>query len=174
MKTNRAKDSENKIIITPEEPDDLFKLRRIIEIGDNIIADTTRVIKQDKEFARPDKGERIKVKINLRVEKISFDNAIDRLKISGIIIISNNENIPRGLYHSIVIKINDTIIVEKSKWNEIYLKLLAGSSSEYKYILISMDNFPSMDSLRADDQFFRLNLAFSNKRPNKISFVPCE
>ena len=140
MKTNRAKDSENKIIITPEEPDDLFKLRRIIEIGDNIIADTTRVIKQDKEFARPDKGERIKVKINLKVERISFDNAIDRLKISGIIIISNNENIPRGLYHSIVIKINDTIIVEKSKWNEIYLKLLAGSSSEYKYILISMDS----------------------------------
>ena len=72
MKINRAKDSENKIIITPEEPDDLFKLRRIIEIGDNIIADTTRVIKQDNEFARPDKGERIKVKINLKVEKNKF------------------------------------------------------------------------------------------------------
>src|SRR6476646_7695716 len=91
MKINREKNSENKIIITQEEPDDLFKLRRIIEIGDNIIADTTRVIKQDKEFARPDKGERIKVKINLRVEKISFDNAIDRLKIYQIMKISQGD-----------------------------------------------------------------------------------
>jgi len=139
MKTNKLKDSENRIAITPEEPDDLFNLRRTIEIGDNIIADTTRVIKLDKEFARPDKGERIKVRINLRVEKISFDDTIDRLKISGIIITSSNESIPKGLYHSIGVKINDTIILEKPRWNEDYLKLIA-SSAEVKYILISMDS----------------------------------
>ncbi len=140
MKTNRLKDSENRIAITPEEPDDLFSLRRITEIGDNIIADTTRVIKQDKEFARPDKGERIKVKINLRVEKISFDGTVDRLKISGIIITSNNESIPRGLFHSINVKINDTIILEKTRWSEDYLKMITSSTSEFKYILISMDS----------------------------------
>ena len=122
MKTNKIKDSENRIAIIPEEPDDLFNLRRTIEIGDNIIADTTRVIKQDKEFARPDKGERIKVRINLRVEKISFDDTLDRLKISGIIITSNNESIPRGLYHSISVKINDAIILEKERWSEDYIK----------------------------------------------------
>lgn len=140
MKTNRLKDSENKIAITPEEPDDLFNLRRVIEIGDNIIADTTRVIKQEKEFARPDKGERIKVKINLRIEKISFDNTIERLKISGTIVTSNNESIPKGLYHSIGVKINDTIILEKSGWTEDYLNLITGSVSEFKYILVSMDS----------------------------------
>ena len=140
MKTNKIKDSENRIAIIPEEPDDLFNLRRTIEIGDNIIADTTRVIKQDKEFARPDKGERIKVRINLRVEKISFDDTLDRLKISGIIITSNNENIPRGLYHSISVKINDAIILEKERWSEDYIKLITRSASEYKYILISMDS----------------------------------
>jgi protein pelota len=140
MKTNKIKDSENRFTITPEEPDDLFNLRRTIEIGDNIIADTTRVIKQDKEFARPDKGERVKVRINLRVEKISFDDTIDRLKISGIIITSNNESIPRGLYHSLGIKINDTIILEKERWNENNIKLITNSASELKYILISMDS----------------------------------
>ncbi len=140
MKTTKIKESENRIAITPEEPDDLFNLRRVIEIGDNIIADTTRVIKQDKEFARPDKGERIKVRINLRVEKISFDDTIDRLKIFGIIITSNNESIPRGLYHSMGVKINDTIILEKSRWNEDYIKLITSSVSKFKYILISMDS----------------------------------
>ncbi|HEX5519534.1 MAG TPA: mRNA surveillance protein pelota [Candidatus Nitrosocosmicus sp.] len=140
MKTNNIRDSENKIAITPEEPDDLFTLRRVIEIGDNIFVDTTRVIKQDKEFARPDKGERIKIRINLRIEKISFDDTVDRLKISGVIINSNNDNIPRGLYHSVVIKINDTIILEKPRWNENFLRMIKNSTTEYKYILISMDS----------------------------------
>ena len=72
MKANRLKDSENRIAITPEEPDDFFSLRRITEIGDNIIADTTRVIKQDKEFARPDKGERIKSKNKFKSGKNKF------------------------------------------------------------------------------------------------------
>jgi protein pelota len=140
MKTNNIRESENKIAITPEEPDDLFTLRRVIETGDNIFVDTTRVIKQDKEFARPDKGERIKIRINLRIEKVSFDDTVDRLKISGIIINSNNDNIPRGLYHSVVIKINDTVILEKPRWNENFLRMIKNSTTEYKYILISMDS----------------------------------
>ncbi len=63
MKFTKLKDSENKIVLTLEEPDDLFSLRRVIDIGDSIIADTTRVIKQDNEYARPDRGERIKIRI---------------------------------------------------------------------------------------------------------------
>lgn len=140
MKFTKLKDSENKIVLTLEEPDDLFSLRRVIDIGDSIIADTTRVIKQDNEYARPDRGERIKIRIILRIEKISFDDAIDRLKISGVIITSNNENIPKGLHHSINVKINDTIILEKSNWNENYIKILSKSALEFKYLFISIDS----------------------------------
>lgn len=140
MKFTKVKDSENKIVLTLEEPDDLFSFRRVIDIGDSIIADTTRVIKQDNEYARPDRGERIKIRIILRIEKISFDDAIDRLKISGVIITSNNENIPKGLHHSINVKINDTIILEKSNWNENYIKILSKSALEFKYLFISIDS----------------------------------
>lgn len=140
MKVTKIKDSDNKLVITLEEPDDLFSLRRVIEVGDNITADTTRVIKQDKEFSRPDKGERVKIRIILRVEKISFDDSIDRLKASGIIITSNNENIPRGLHHSITVKISDTVILEKAKWNENYMKILSKSTMKFKYLLVSIDS----------------------------------
>ena len=140
MKFTKSKDSENRILIVLEEPDDLFSLRRVIEIGDSIIADTTRVLKQDKEHSRPDKGERIKIRVVLRVEKIGFDGAIDRMKISGTIIASNNENIPKGLHHSINVKIGDTIILEKSDWSENYIKILTKSALEFKYILVSIDS----------------------------------
>ncbi len=140
MKLTRIKDSDNKLVITLEEPDDLFSLRRVIEVGDNITADTTRVIKQDSEFSRPDKGERVKIRIILRVEKISFDDAIDRLKVSGIIITSNNENIPRGLHHSLTVKISDTVTLEKARWNENYMNILSKSTIKFKYLLVSIDS----------------------------------
>ena len=48
---------ENTISLMPEDSDDLLTIRRILKIDDKIIGETTRVIKQDKEYARPDKGE---------------------------------------------------------------------------------------------------------------------
>ena len=64
---------ENTISFIPEESDDLLILRRIIKKNNKIVGETTRVIKQDKDFSRPDKGERIKIRLAISVEKISLD-----------------------------------------------------------------------------------------------------
>ena len=90
---------ENSISVKPEDSDDLLNLRRIIKKEDKVIGDTTRVLKQDKDYSRPDKGERIKVRISLIVEKISLDDVLDRLIISGIISESSNELIQHGSHH---------------------------------------------------------------------------
>ncbi len=42
---------ENSISIIPEDSDDLLNLRRIIKEDDKIIGDTTRVLKQDKDYS---------------------------------------------------------------------------------------------------------------------------
>ena len=52
---------ENSISCVPEDSDDLIALRRVIKKGDKIIGETVRVVKQEKDFARPDKGERIRI-----------------------------------------------------------------------------------------------------------------
>jgi len=52
---------ENSISCVPEDSDYLIILRRVIKKGDKIIGETIRVIKQEKDFARPDKGVRIKI-----------------------------------------------------------------------------------------------------------------
>ena len=54
---------DNSISLIPDESDDLLTLRGIIKSGDRIVGTTTRVIKQDKEYARPDRGERVKIRI---------------------------------------------------------------------------------------------------------------
>ena len=64
---------ENSISCIPEDSDDLITLRRVIKKGDKIVGETVRVVKQEKDFASPDKGERIKIRLSIEVEKISLE-----------------------------------------------------------------------------------------------------
>lgn len=122
-----------------EEPDDLLTLRRIIKKQDKIISDTTRVIKQDKDYSRPDRGERIKIRISLEVEKIALDAVFDKLRIHGTIIETTNEAVSKGVHHSILVRIGDSLNVVKKKWQQIELKLIKGKDENFGFILIAID-----------------------------------
>ena len=115
---------DNSVSVIPEDSDDLLTLRRIIKKDDRVVGDTTRVIKLDKEFSRPDKGERIRIRISLDVEKPSLDNVLDRLRIGGIIAESTNESVPHGSHHSFILRFNDGITISKKKWSQSEKKLL--------------------------------------------------
>ena len=130
---------ENSISVMPEDSDDLLNLRRIIKENDKVIGDTTRVQKQDKDYSRPDKGERIKVRIALTVEKISLDDVLDRLRIGGTISESSNESVPHGSHHSFILKINDGITISKKRWTTIEKNLLVSSNSQVGFVLVAID-----------------------------------
>ncbi|MCH7561756.1 MAG: pelota family protein, partial [Thaumarchaeota archaeon] len=130
---------ENSISVKPEDSDDLLNLRRIIKKEDKVIGDTTRVLKQDKDYSRPDKGERIKVRISLIVEKISLDDVLDRLRIAGIISESSNELVPHGSHHSFILKINDGITISKKKWLPIEKNLLESNNNQVGFVLVAID-----------------------------------
>jgi protein pelota len=134
-----SKYSEKSKAIIAEDLDDLFTLRRIIEINDTIITDTTRSIKQKSEFSRPDKGERVKIRILLRIETIKFDGTVDRIRIGGTILNSDNQLVPKGVHHSISIKVDDMVILEKKQWKKIQSDILKNSGNDMIYLLISID-----------------------------------
>ncbi|MEJ2261664.1 MAG: mRNA surveillance protein Pelota, partial [Nitrosopumilaceae archaeon] len=115
-------------------------LRRVIKEGDTIVGDTTRVIKQEKDFSRPDKGERIKVRIALKVEKISLDDVIDRLRIGGTISESSNELVPHGTHHSFILKVNDGITISKNTWMPIETKLVESNTKQTGFLLVAIDS----------------------------------
>ena len=130
---------ENSISVIPEDSDDLLNLRRIIKEEDKVIGDTTRVLKQDKDYSRPDKGERVKVRIALTVEKISLDDVLDRLRIRGIISESSNESVPHGSHHSFILKVNDVITISKKKWLPIEKSILESSNDQLGFVLVAID-----------------------------------
>ncbi len=130
---------ENSISVIPEDSDDLLNLRRIIKESDKVIGDTTRVLKQDKDYSRPDKGERIKVRIALTVEKISLDDVLDKLRVGGTISESSNESVPHGSHHSFILKINDGITISKKKWLPIEKNLLESNNNQIGFVLVAID-----------------------------------
>jgi len=130
---------ENSISFIPEESDDLLILRRIIKKDDKIVGETTRVIKQDKDFSRPDKGERIKIRLAISVEKISLDNVLDRIRVGGTITESNNEAVPHGSHHSFIIKMDHPFNLVKKKWSQIEKKLAKTKGDSDTFILIAID-----------------------------------
>ncbi len=134
---------ENSISVIPEDSEDLLNLRRIIKENDKVVGDTTRVLKQDKDYARPDKGERIRVRIALTVEKISLDDVLDKLRVGGTISESSNESVPRGSHHSFILKLNDGITISKKKWLPIEKKLLESSNDQISFVLVAIDTSDS-------------------------------
>ncbi len=130
---------ENSVALIPEESDDLFSLRRIIQKGDRIVGDTTRAIKQEKDYSRPDKGERIKIRVALDVEKISIDDVVDRLRVQGTISESDSESVSKGSHHSMTLMIGEPLTLVKKGWTELEKKLIFEKKEHGSFVLVAID-----------------------------------
>jgi protein pelota len=132
--------SANAFFVLPEDADDLFTLRRIVEKDDYVIADTSRVIKQLKEYGRPDKGERVKVRVSIRVEQSELDAAVDRLRITGTITETDNEMVTKGTHHSLSVEAGDAVTIDKGRrWQEVELRMLKRSGDSSGFVLVAID-----------------------------------
>lgn len=139
MKSKEVASTSGKaMFIIPEDSDDLFTLRRIIKTDNIVVSDTSRVIKFENEYSRPDR-ERVKIRVSVKVEKIGLDESIDRLRIAGTIIESNNSLVPKGTYHSIIVQIGNNIVIDKGKkWEDLDLKLLKSDVAGI-FIIVAID-----------------------------------
>jgi len=128
------------IALTPEDEDDLWALRRVIEPRDLLTTLTTRSIKPQGEFVRPDKGERIPVRITLEVEKTSIDSTLNRLRVFGRIVDASNESVKKGAHHSILITPEKKIELQKAEFSDLHLTILKKAySSNPSFIILAAD-----------------------------------
>jgi protein pelota len=130
---------ENSISVIPEDSDDLFNLRRIIKQGDTVVGDTTRVIKQEKDYSRPDKGERISLRVALTVDNISLVDVLDRLRFGGMFSVSCYELVPHGSHHSFILKVNDGTTISKKNWLPIEKFLIESNNKQTGFLLVAID-----------------------------------
>ena len=130
---------ENTVSFIAEETDDLLTIRRLLKKGDKIVGETTRVIKQEKDYSRPDKGERIKISLAFEVEKIALDDVLDRIRAGGTISESNNDAVPHGSHHSFILKLNEPFNLVKKRWTSVEKKLAKKKQDGETFVLVAID-----------------------------------
>lgn len=126
--------------ITVESAEDLWTLRRLIEKGDVVVTRSSRVVKREDEYSRPDKGERVKITVALSVDEVHLDSSIERIRIKGTIVEASDESVTKVGSHSITVSPGHAISLRKERWSSLDTQLLRpprGSTS--RFIIVAVD-----------------------------------
>jgi protein pelota len=123
-----------------ESPDDLWTLRRLIEKGDTLITRSSRVLKKEDEYSRPDRGERIRVTISLVVEAVSLDRSVARLRVRGRIREATDDSISRAGSHSVSISPGHGLTLQKEHWTPLHTEILNSARKiGRRFLLVAID-----------------------------------
>ena len=126
--------------LTVESPEDLWTVRRLISKGDVLVTRSSRVVKREDEYARPDKGERVKVNVSLSVDEVHLDSSIERVRVKGTIIEASDESVTKAGSHSVTISPGHSFTLRKRSWSPADTRLLrpAGGST-VRFVLVAAD-----------------------------------
>ncbi len=111
----KLKGKEGEIKLIPENLDDLWHLKYIIEPGD-IVFSLTKRISESSDKLRSDK-EKITVRLGIQVEKVEFHKFANRLRITGKII----AGVEDSGYHTINISVGKELSIIK-EWKDEQLR----------------------------------------------------
>ncbi len=128
--------------IIPENLDDLWHLYNIILEHDTVYAKTTRLVKLDENYTRPQKGKRVSLFLGVKVMKVLWDKSLNRLRVHGIVYEAPEDFNVTGSHHTINVTLNKPITVVKSKWPKHQIDRLYSASrvKTAPIIVMSMDN----------------------------------
>lgn len=140
MIVNRLDLRHDLVTVTPEQPDDLWTLRRVITKGDLVAGETSRVFKDMAEYSRPDK-ERIKVTVTVEVEEIQLDSTFSRLKVVGKIIDISNNLLSKGSFHSLTLSEGHRVSIRKPNgFSPLQTRLIEGAGApKDSYVVVALD-----------------------------------
>lgn len=102
--------------VMPENLDDLWHLYNLIYENDRVYARTTRTIKLEKEYGRPEKGRRVSVFLGVKVEKVEWSQVLNRLRVYGTICEAPEDVVGKGSHHTINVTVNKPVTIVKSRW----------------------------------------------------------
>jgi protein pelota len=128
---------EGKVKVVPENLDDLWYLKGVIDQGDLVSGRTVRRIKDDEKL-RADRGERVQVRLTLEVEDVGFHPSVTRLRILGKIVSGPEDRVSLGSYHTMDVKPGDTITIFKERWRTWELDRLREAERASKTPLVLM------------------------------------
>ncbi len=126
--------------LTIESAEDLWTLRRLIAKGDVVVTRSSRVVKREDEYSRPDKGERVKVTLAISVDEIHLDSSIERIRVRGTIVEASDESVTKAGSHSVTLSPGHSLTLRKKEWTQVDVHLVRPPrSSSKRFVLVAVD-----------------------------------
>ncbi len=117
-----------KLKLQLETPEDLYFASLLIDEGDLVTAWTLRQLKVDRGTGT-ERGDRVRVKLSVKVKKVEFQRFTDTLRILGVIIEAPEWLEAKGSHHTIGLRPGDEVEIAKSsllKHHERILQIASG------------------------------------------------
>jgi len=113
MKVLHQDAKANEIKLLPETLDDLWHLYNLIDERDLVYATTYRRGEEKSDKIRPDRVEKVRMRLGIRVEKVEFHETGDILRVLGRI-----EEGPQdiGQHHTLMLTVDEPISIVKPAW----------------------------------------------------------
>ncbi len=128
------------IKVVPDTPDDLWHLYNVIYKGDEVYAMSSRAIKSDTATSRPKSAERVTAFMGVKVESVSWDKFLGKLRVHGLIIHAP-DIIPTGAHHTIAIALNQQMTIVKKEWpKHLVDRITRASETEKPLLILSIDD----------------------------------
>lgn len=108
--------------IIPEEPDDLWHAYNLVSQGDSVLAVTVRKVMREKASGGRD-AERVKLKLEIKVEAVEYDKEGSVLRLRGMNIMEN-DYVQIGQFHTLEIELHRPFVLRKKVWDSMALDVL--------------------------------------------------
>ncbi|KAL1819757.1 hypothetical protein DCAR_0416066 [Daucus carota subsp. sativus] len=101
--------------MVPEEADDLWLVYNLITKGDSVLASTVRKVLREAASGGRD-AERVKLKLEIKVESVDYDKEGSVLRIRGKNILEN-EHVKIGAFHTLELELHRPFVIRKVVWD---------------------------------------------------------
>ncbi|KAG1363405.1 protein PELOTA 1 [Cocos nucifera] len=108
--------------VVPEEDDDMWHAYNLICVGDSVLAVTVRKVLREMASGGRD-AERVKLKLEIKVESVDYDKEGSVLRIRGKNILEN-EHVKIGQFHTLEIEPHRPFVLRKDIWDSMALDVL--------------------------------------------------
>jgi protein pelota len=128
------------IKVQVETLDDLWHLYNIIAEGDIVISVTYRRDESKTDKLRAERGEKKRMVLGIKVEKIEFSESESRLRVHGVIVEGPQDV---GSYHTLNLGESDVLTIRKADWTNATLervKRAVEDSKKPKILFVALEN----------------------------------
>jgi protein pelota len=127
-----------KIKLAVETLDDLWHLQHLIELNDVVTAQTWRREQETEDKLRPERPEKRRVTLSIKVESVEFHPHANRLRLLGVIV----EGPDTGKHHSFSLELGSTLAIIK-EWKPDHfdrIREAVRASRRPRVLLLALDD----------------------------------